>query len=100
MKQKQNVYESLLATTVFQSTVKTLDEVLEKLEEISPREHEGENELLDENIPKAKTSKEVTIYTSPPENGDITDEDSVDETDVRLSNLSGKQLLPEAQINH
>ena len=40
----------------------TLDEVLEKLEEISPSENESENELLDENIPIAKTSKEVTIY--------------------------------------
>ena len=40
----------------------TLDEVLEKLEEISPGKNEDENELLDENIPIAKTSKEVTSY--------------------------------------
>ena len=77
----------------------TLDEVLEKLEKILPSENEGENELLDENIPIAKTSKEVTVYLSPPENGDITDEDSGDEADVRLSNLPGKQLLSEALIN-
>ena len=77
----------------------TLNEVLEKLEKISPSENEGENELLDENIPIAKTSKEVTIYICPLENGDITNEDSGDETDVRLSNLPGKQLLSEALIN-
>ena len=53
----------------------TLDKVLEKFEEISPSENEGENELLDENIPITKTSKEVTTYISPPENGDVTDED-------------------------
>ena len=96
-----------LTITVFQSTVKdvfiyramTLDKVLEKLEEISPSQNEGENKLLGENIPIAKTSKKVTVYISPPENGDITDEDSGDETDVRLSNLPGKQLLLEALIN-
>ena len=77
----------------------TLDKVLEKFEEISPSENEGENELLDENIPITKTSKEVTTYISPPENGDVTDEDSGDETDVRLSSLAGKQLLSEALIN-
>ena len=75
------------------------DEVLEKLEEISPSENEGENELHDENISIAKTSKEVTIYISPPKNDDVTDEDSGDEIDVRLSNIPGKQLLPEALIN-
>ena len=73
--------------------------VLEKLEEISPSENEGENELLDENIPIAKISKEVTICMFPPENGDITDEDSGNETDVRLSNLPRKQLLSEALMN-
>ena len=77
----------------------TLEEVLEKLEEISPSENEGENELLDENIPIAKTFKEVTMYTSLPENGDIADEDSGNEMNVRLSNLRGKQLLSEALIN-
>ena len=77
----------------------TLYKVLEKLEEISPSENKGENELLDENIPIAKTSKEVTIYMSPPEKGDLTDEDSGNETDVQLSNLPGKQLLSEALIN-
>ena len=77
----------------------TLDEVLEKLKKISHSENKGENELLDENIPIAKTPKEVTIYISPQENGDITDEGSRDETDVRLSNLPGKQLLSGALIN-
>ena len=71
----------------------TLNKALEKLEEISPNENKGENELLDKNIPMAKTSKEVTIYISASENSDITDEDSGDETDVRLSSLTGKQLL-------
>ena len=78
---------------------KTLDKVLEKLEEISPSGNEGENELLDENIPIAKTLKEVIIYVFTTKNSDITDEDSRDETDVRLSNLPGKQLLSEAIIN-
>ena len=40
----------------------TLDEGLEKLEEISTGKNKGENELLDKNIPIAKTSKEVTSY--------------------------------------
>ena len=80
-------------------TEMTLDEVLEKLEEISPSENEGENELLDEHIPIAKTSKEVTICISPPESGDITDEDSGDEIDVRLFNLPENQLLSEALIS-
>ena len=77
----------------------TLDEVLEKLEEILPSENESENELLDEHIPIAKTSKEVTICISTPENGDITDEDSGDEIDVRLFNLPENQLLSEALIS-
>ena len=77
----------------------TLHEVLEKLEEISLIENDGENELLDKNISVAKTSKEVAIYISPLENGDITDEDSGDETDVKLFNLPGKQLLSEALRN-
>ena len=69
MKQKQTVCESIFynysisicseGCVCYRAMI--LDEVLEKLEEISPSENEGENKLLDENIPIAKTSKEVTI---------------------------------------
>ena len=97
---KQNVYESLCynySISIYSegcvcNRAKTLDKVSEKLEEISPSENESENELLDENVAIAKTSKEVTIYISIPENGDITDEDSGYETYARLSNIPGNQI--------
>ena len=38
----------------------------------------------------------VSVFISPPENGDETDESSCDEVDVCLSNLSGKHLRSNA----
>ena len=40
----------------------TLDEVLDELEEIFLSGNEGENQLLDKNMPIEKTSKEVFTY--------------------------------------
>ena len=68
----------------------TLDEILYNLEEVSLNRDESENELLDENMPLAKTSKKVAIYISPMKNGDITDKDPGVETNFQLSNLRHK----------
>ena len=66
--------------------------------EILPSGNEGENKPLHKNIPIAKALNEETIYIYPSKNDDVTDEDSGDETDVRLFNLPGKHLWSE-EIN-
>ena len=72
-------------------------QVLNDLKEISPSGDVGENELLDENMPIAKTLKEVTTFS--PKNDNITDKDLGKKTDVRLPNLPQKHFLSEAIIN-
>ena len=45
-----------------------------------------------------KATREVTVFVSLPGNEVITDEDSGDEENVHLRNLSGNQIISDATV--
>ena len=45
-----------------------------------------------------KATREVTVFVSLPGNEVITDEDSGDEENVHLRNLSGNQIIADATV--
>ena len=53
---------------------------------------------MTEIVTSVKATKEVTVFISLPGNEVITDEDSGDEDNVHLRNLSGNQIIADAAV--
>ena len=51
-----------------------------------------------ETVTSVKATREVTVFISLPRNEVITDEDSGDEENVDLHNLSGNQIIADATV--
>ena len=49
-------------------------------------------------VASAKATREVTVFISLPGNEVITDEDSGDEKNLHLRNLSGNQIIADATV--
>lgn len=45
-----------------------------------------------------ESENQITIYITPPDDGNETDEDSGEEDHVEIRNLTGSQLLSEAEL--
>lgn len=73
-----------------------LDEILEEIEKYC--DSDESNDDYDEQTNMLVSTKEVSVYISPPDNGSITDEDSGDEDTVTLANLPGNQMTAAAEI--
>lgn len=69
-------------------------EILEELERFSDSDEDVH--FHDDQATVFENKKNVTVYISPPENDEVTDEDSEDEEDVQLTNLPGKQIISHA----
>ena len=74
----------------------TLDKVLEEIEKYC--DSDESNDENDEQTNVVVSTKEITVFISPPDNGGLTDEDSGDEDTVTLANLPGNQIMAAAEI--
>ena len=73
-----------------------MDKVLEEIEKYcNSDEASDENE---EQMNVIVSTKQIAVYTSPPDNGGITDEDFGDEDTITLANLPGNQITAAAEI--
>lgn len=70
-----------------------LHEILEEVEKPIEDDTDGEDKGA-----MKESENQITIYITPPDDGNETDEDSGEEDHVEIRNLTGSQLLSEAEL--